>query len=159
MSCSRLIGRLLSNFLEVSGTNQPQQQVLDGVSLMPLLKVSRQLNRKAIFWHYPHYSNQGGLPAGAIREGDFKLIEHYEDGKVELYNVVNDLGEQHDLAASEPQRTAALKLRFREWLDSVGAGIPVANPNHDASKPRYSNPMKAPKPWRRQAGLYPSAGS
>lgn len=140
-------------FLEVSDTKKPEQQVLDGVSMMPLLKKSGQLDRDAIFWHYPHYSNQGGLPAGAIREGDFKLIEHYQDGCLELYNVVDDVGEQHDLSASRPKQTAAMKLRFREWLASVGARIPLPNPNYNSAKPLYSKPSKAPKSWQNQTDL------
>ena len=66
---------------------------LDGVDLLPLLK-GGNLNRDALYWHYPHYSNQGGFPSGAIRMGDWKLVERYEDGRVHLYNLKNDLSEK-----------------------------------------------------------------
>jgi arylsulfatase A-like enzyme len=84
---------------------RPEQHV-DGQSLLPLLKQEGELKREAIYWHYPHYGNQGGSPGGAVRSGDWKLIEFYGPKRVELYNLADDLGEAHDLAAAEPERTA-----------------------------------------------------
>lgn len=74
---------------------------IDGINLLPALK-GKRLDRKSLFWHYPHYSNQGGFPGGAIREGDYKLVERYEDGRVHLYNLKDDIGERKDLSAQEP---------------------------------------------------------
>ena len=67
---------------------------IDGIDILPALKGGK-LNRKSLYWHYPHYGNQGNFPGGAIREGDYKLIERYEDGQVHLYNLKNDIGEQN----------------------------------------------------------------
>ncbi len=135
-------------FLEITGTTKPSQQQLDGESLMPILKNKGTLQRDAIFWHYPHYSNQGGLPAGAMRQGDFKLVEHYHSGHTRLYNVVNDIGEQHDLVAQMPGETAAMKKKFYRWLESVGSRAPSPNLTYDPSKPLYSKASKAPKQWQ-----------
>jgi hypothetical protein len=129
-------------FLENTGTARPDKQILDGESLMPLLRKDGALKRDAIFWHYPHYSNQGGLPAGAIRRGDYKLIEKYQDSSVELYDVVKDFGEQHDLSDALPARATAMKKHLRGWLGSVGAKVPGPNPNHDPTKPIYRRPRR-----------------
>lgn len=115
---------------------------------MPLLRRDGLLQRDSIFWHYPHYSNQGGLPAGAMRQGDYKLIESYQDGSIELYDVVKDIGEQQDISDAMPARATAMKKHLRDWLASVGASVPGPNPNHDPTKPMYTNPSKAPKAWR-----------
>ncbi len=85
----------------------------DGISMVPLLKGQNQLERDAIFWHFPHYSNHGmQSPEGAIRSGDYKLLEYYENGKVQLFNLKDDIGEQHDLAISEPDKVQALLKKF-----------------------------------------------
>ena len=75
---------------------------VDGVDLLPLLK-GGAIEREALYWHYPHYSNQGGMPGGAIRMGDYKLLERYEDGRVHLYNLKNDIGERNDVAPTAPR--------------------------------------------------------
>ncbi|MHC4546939.1 MAG: sulfatase-like hydrolase/transferase, partial [Planctomycetota bacterium] len=72
--------------LEMADLPLKPKQHVDGVSLVPLLKGKEKLERNAIFWHYPHYGNQGGSPGGAVRAGDYKLIEFYEDNRAELYN-------------------------------------------------------------------------
>jgi arylsulfatase A-like enzyme len=131
-------------FLEIARVRADAAHVLDGESIVPLLKQSGELKRDAIFWHYPHYSNQGGLPAGAVRVGDYKLIEFYEDGRLELYNVRDDLGEQKNLAAAMPDKAAALRKRLDDWRRAVDAQMPEKNPAYDPSKPPYSNPKKAP---------------
>jgi arylsulfatase A-like enzyme len=112
---------------------QPGQQI-DGVSLMPLLTQKGGLDRDAIYWHYPHYSNQGGPPGGAIRKGDYKLIEFYEDGRLELFNLKDDIGERQNLARKEPRKTAELHAMLKRWRESVQASMPAANPNYRADK-------------------------
>ncbi len=72
-------------------------------------------DRRAFYWHYPHYGNQGGSPGGAVRVGDWKLIEFYEDNRVELYNLRDDLGEQNDLAAEMPDKAAELRQMLHQW--------------------------------------------
>ena len=77
--------------------------------------------RDALYWHYPHYGNQGGFPGGAIRMGDWKLVENYEDGVVELYNLRDDIGEKSDLAAAQPARVTAMRTKLHAWYREVGA--------------------------------------
>lgn len=80
----------------------------DGVSLLPLLKQTGDITRGALFWHYPHYSNQGGKPGAAIRQGDLKLIEFYEDNHFELYDLEKDIAEANNLAPTWPEKVAEL---------------------------------------------------
>jgi len=93
---------------------------IDGLNLLPALK-GESLKRKALYWHYPHYGNQGNFPGGAIREGDFKLVERYEDGQVHLYNLKEDLAEQHDLAKEMPERVQQMRAHLHQWYKSVDA--------------------------------------
>ncbi|HTM49741.1 MAG TPA: sulfatase [Bryobacteraceae bacterium] len=118
--------------LEAAGLKPPQP--VDGISLMPLLTGKRGLSREAVYWHYPHYSNQGGPPGGAVRKGDYKLIEFYEDGRLELFNLKNDLGERRNLARKEPRKAAELHGLLKRWRESVSAAMPKVNPNFDAAK-------------------------
>ena len=120
--------------LEVAGTKPLPGQSLDGMSLVPVLK-GGTLPERALFWHYPHYGNQGGAPAAAVRRGDWKLIEWLEDNRVELFNLAQDPGEKTDLAATEPQRVAQLRAELHAWQKQVGAKFPIANPNYDSTKP------------------------
>ena len=119
---------LYPTLLDLTGLPLDPMQHRDGVSLMPLLK-GGELERGPLFWHYPHYGNQGGAPCGAVRAGDWKLIEWYEDGRLELFNVHADLGETHDLAAEDPARVGDLRARLAAWRDDVGAIMPTPNPD------------------------------
>jgi arylsulfatase A-like enzyme len=104
---------------------------LDFQDLAPLLFDSKPpvaAKPRALYWHQPHYMNQGGRPGGAVREGDWKLIEHYEDGGMELYDLAKDPGETTDLAAAEPARVAALRGKLEAWRRGVGAEPMKANP-------------------------------
>jgi len=105
--------------------------VLDGENIEPLLRQSGSMKRDAIYWHYPHYHICGATPYGAIREGDFRLVEFYEDNHVELYNLKEDIGETKDLAATLPERTAALRQKLHDWRQRVDAQMPTPNPNYD----------------------------
>ncbi len=120
--------------LEAAGATAAPGQILDGVSLVPVLRGAAAPDR-AIFWHYPHYGNQGGAPAAAIRRGPWKLIHWFEDDRVELFNVVTDLAEATDLTAREPARVAALRTELAAWQRTVGAKFPTANPTYDATTP------------------------
>ncbi|MCG8448787.1 MAG: sulfatase [Pirellulales bacterium] len=106
---------------------RPKQHV-DGESLVPLLKQEGELEREAIYWHYPHYGNQGGSPGAAVRSGDWKLIEFFEEGRLELYNLADDLGEDHNLAEAEPERTAKMREMLHHWQQSIDARMPSRNP-------------------------------
>lgn len=107
---------------------------LDGVNLLPLLTGGRKPRREALYWHYPHYSNQGGAPGGAIRSGNWKLIEFYEDHRLELYNLDSDPGEQTNLSRREAKRAAALRTRLDRWRRATRAIMPTPNPNYDPAK-------------------------
>ena len=124
--------------LELVGLPLLPRQHVDGHSLVPLLK-GNSLDRGPLFWHYPHYGNQGGAPAGAVREGDWKLIEWYEGG-IELYNLADDPGEKHDLAAENPAKVNELQAKLAAWRKEVGALMPTPNPNSD---PKAKNSRKA----------------
>ncbi|MDP2895661.1 MAG: sulfatase [bacterium] len=105
---------------------------IDGVSIVPSLKnPSASLNREAIYWHYPHYANQGGRPGAAIRVGDFKLIEGYEFGEMELYNLRDDIGETTNLADRLPNKTQQLHRMLRRWRRTVNANMPIPNPDYN----------------------------
>jgi len=118
--------------MEMAGGKPPRS--LDGVSLAGLLKSGKAPAREALYWHYPHYSNQGGAPSGAVRKGDWKLIEFYEDGTLELYNLKSDIGERISLVRKEPKRVAELHGLLKKWRASVSASMPEPNPNYDPAK-------------------------
>lgn len=103
---------------------------VDGVSLVPLVTGGGALPPRALFWHYPHYSPQGGKPGGAIRDGNFKLIEFYEQGRRELYDLATDPSENTNLAAREPSRVEALAARLAAWRKEVDAQMPSVNPDY-----------------------------
>lgn len=93
---------------------------VDGVDLASLLR-GGEIADRPLFWHYPHYSNQGGIPGGAIRQGNYKLIERYEDGRLHLYDLQSDIGERTDLASEQPERVAELRQRLHAWYKTVDA--------------------------------------
>ena len=120
--------------LELAGLRTRPEQHVDGVSLAPLLR-GEPLDRGPLYWHYPHYGNQGGAPGAAIRDGAWKLIEWYEDGAVELFHLESDPGEQYDRAKLEPERADALRRRLNAWLNEVDANRPTPNPDFDPARP------------------------
>jgi arylsulfatase A-like enzyme len=121
--------------IEAAGLPPRPRQTLDGVSLLSLWK-GGALAERPLFWHYPHYSNQGGGPSGAIRVGDFKLIEWFETMHIELYNIEDDIGEHRDLSKSMPAKTAALRDQLHAWRKSVDATMPTPNPDYTPLKAR-----------------------
>lgn len=123
---------LLPTIVEIAGGKAPRG--IDGVSLAPLLRNGQPPKREALYWHYPHYSNQGGVPSGAIRRGDYKLIEFYEDGRLELFNLKDDIGERRNLAKAEPKIAAELHAMLKRWRASVSAAMPEPNPNYNPAQ-------------------------
>jgi arylsulfatase A-like enzyme len=115
---------LFPTLLDLAGVPLPSGLNQDGVSLVPLLR-GQALDRGPLFWHYPHYSNQGGPPAGAVRDGDWKLIEWYEDHRVELYHLGDDPDERRDRSAADPARARAMRDRLAAWRTSVNALMPT----------------------------------
>jgi arylsulfatase A-like enzyme len=128
--------------LEMAGITKPADRELDGRSLLPVLE-GKVIPERPLFWHYPHYSNQGGSPNGAVRLGDYKLIEWYEDMRVELYNIKDDQGEHRDLAASMPEKTSELRSLLHDWRSKVKAQMPSPNPGYKPA-PTKSDGGKAP---------------
>lgn len=129
-------------FLEITGTKPPADYTLDGVSFASLLRdPGASLGREAIFWHFPCFLQGSGdphggpfrtTPAGAIRKGDWKLIEWFETGRLELYNLKDDIGETKNLAATHPEQLEELHADMRAWRKRVNAPIPTEkNPRYD----------------------------
>lgn len=121
-----------STLLEAAGLQPVPEQAPDGESLLPLLRQTGSLQRKALYFHYPNYAfHQRNRLGGAIREGDFKLIRNYDDDSLELYNLAADLGETRNLSATHPEMTQRLTAKLESWLKSSGARMPA----HVSSKP------------------------
>ena len=118
--------------LELAGAKPDPNQVLDGKSVVPLFMQRGSFERDAIFWHYPHYHHS--TPAGAIRQDDWKLMEFYEDGRLELYNLGDDIGEKNNLAIEMPRKARQLKRKLAAWRKSVGAKMPTPNPDYDPAR-------------------------
>ena len=119
------------SILEMAGLPRVDSQHPDGVSIAPLLKGSPSLDREAIYWHFPHYSNHGMQPpSGAIRRGDYKLLEYFENNTVQLFNLKDDIGEQNDLSKSNPAKTKELTAMLHAWRKSVDAQMPSLNPDY-----------------------------
>ncbi|MBN1583145.1 MAG: sulfatase [Anaerolineae bacterium] len=116
--------------LEIAELDPLPEQHVDGLSLLPLLQGSDGLQREAIFWHYPHYGNQGGTPGSSVRAGDFKLIEFFEDGAIELYHLQDDVGEDHNLVDARPEVASRLHRLLTKWRARVEARIPQPNPDY-----------------------------
>ncbi|MEW6305491.1 MAG: sulfatase, partial [Verrucomicrobiota bacterium] len=127
----------------LEATGAKARAKLDGVSLVSLLKGGAAPKERGLFWHYPHYGNQGGAPGAAIRRGDWKLIEWFEEGRVELFNVARDIGEKNDLAAAEPARVKQLRAELRAWQKEVGAKFSTPNTKYDPAKPSGRGAPKA----------------
>ena len=131
---------LYPTFMELAGVYRGPEQMLDGVSLVPCLRGAALGEREGLFWHFPAYL-QGYLPehgpfrttpVGAIRRGPWKLLEFFEDGRLELYNLATDRAESNNLAAEEPEIVADLHGRMRAWRERVQAPVPTeANPEYE----------------------------
>jgi arylsulfatase A-like enzyme len=130
---------LFPTLLEVVGGAPPDREI-DGTSLVPLLRGDGAIEPRALFWHYPHYSNQGGFPGGAIRVGDWKLIERYEDGRVHLFNLADDAGERDDVQVAQPDRVRRMRAELHVWYETVGARFLRPHPG-------------GPEPWRPAVGV------
>lgn len=124
-------------FLEILGASKKDSQRLDGVSLVPILGGRKESLRGEAFWHFPHFVNLSKRRpvnrispyVGVLRQGDWKLMLHYSDESVELYNLSQDIGEEHDLSWDLPEKATAMKGRLKKLLEEYGARMPVANPN------------------------------
>ena len=128
--------------LEMMGLPAVPDQHVDGESFASALK-GEAYDRGPVFWHFPHYSNHGyQSPGGAIRSGDYKLLEYYENGTVQLFDLANDLGEQNDLSKEHPEIVAELKQQLHDWRDEVDAKMPY--PKTATSQPAPGARVAAP---------------
>jgi len=130
--------------VEMTGTPPDPMARPDGVSLVPLLKQTGSLERRALFWHYPHhqhYQQEGAMPYSAMREGKWRLIEFFDDGASELYDLEADVGERQNLASTYPDLAARMRERLATWRTDVGAQLPTPNPNYNPALPQHT-----PKP-------------
>ena len=135
---------LFATLAELAGLGAAKNT--DGVSLLPLLRRRPgRAPRATLYWHYPHYSNQGGKPGGAVREGDYKLIEFFEDGRLELYDLRRDPSETRDLAASMPAKARALRTKLSRWREAVGAQMMTPNPDHKGAAPARARSERVAK--------------
>jgi arylsulfatase A-like enzyme len=114
--------------LEAAGVSQTRKRELDGVSVVPLLR-GESIAQRAIYWHYPHYGNQGGAPSSAVREGRWKLIEWDENKTIELFDLQTDPGETRNIADSKTDVTARLRELLADWRRDVAAKPTTPNPN------------------------------
>lgn len=134
---------LYPTVLDMTGARQAPGQTIDGESLAGLCRGANQLRRDAIFWHYPHYHAGGATPHSAIRQGPWRLVQFQEDGRSELYNLVEDISESTDLAGRYPDRANQMTQRLEKWRLDVGAQMAVPNPDYDPAKARGAPPGRA----------------
>jgi len=119
--------------LEIAGVVD-SNETTDGLSLVSTLRGESPLVRDALYWHYPHYHPGGASPSGAVRVGRYKLIEYFEDMRVELYDLDEDIGEFINLANTLPEQTVRLLERLHAWQSEVGAQMPTENPDYDPAR-------------------------
>lgn len=128
---------ILPTFLDLAEIPGEVAGTIDGISLLPLLQ-KQPLPERPLYWHYPHYGNQGGEPHATLRKGPWKLIHYWEDDRDELYQLSSDLGETNDLADSRPAIASAMRQQLLNWLEQTGARYPrqdsLYDPVADADK-------------------------
>ncbi|MGJ8724045.1 MAG: sulfatase [Roseibacillus sp.] len=119
--------------LDLAGLDAQPEQHLDGLSLKPLLEGSK-LKERPLFWHYPHYGNQGGEPSSILRQGDWKLIQYFEDNRLELYHLPSDIGEQKDVSNENAEIVATMLTTLESLQEETGALIPEKDPRFAPAK-------------------------
>jgi arylsulfatase A-like enzyme len=110
--------------------NHRPDPLMDGADILQLLKDTASAINRTLYWHYPHYSNQGGRPGAAIREGAWKLIYNYENDSIQLYNLSNDMSERNNLASMQPEKAAVMKQKLMQWLQVNKASAPIPNKDY-----------------------------
>lgn len=118
---------LFPTLLELAGLPLQPRAHVDGRSILPILR-GGALPERPVFWHYPHYGNQGGSPGSAMRKGEWKLIQWFEGDRIELFNLKSDPGEKTNLASGEPSRVREMQRELDAWRKEVGARMPAPNP-------------------------------
>ncbi|MBA4188709.1 MAG: N-acetylgalactosamine 6-sulfate sulfatase (GALNS) [Planctomycetaceae bacterium] len=143
VACSIDFLETITEACNVPGKRTSAVKQPDGVSLLPVFE-GKKLRDRAIYWHYPHYANQGSRPGGAVRSGDLKLIEFYEDGRRELFDVKKDIGESRNLAAEKPEVVKELAAKLDTWRTAVGARMPTPNPDYKPNPPAKDGTITLP---------------
>jgi uncharacterized sulfatase len=123
---------LYPTILEIAGVNPAPRSTVDGESLLPLLSQEGDLQRDTLYWHYPAYHHS--RPAGAVRQGRWKLIEFFDDEALELYDLEVDVGETKNLARVEPEKARSLEKKLSQWRSLVNADMPKRNRNYDQER-------------------------
>lgn len=119
--------------LKLAGVDIPKDQQVDGISLVDVLQGKSGPDRP-LFWHYPHYGNQGGEPSSIMMHDNWKLIFYHEDQHIELYDIVQDIAEQHDLSATRADIATPMLNSLRLWLKTSGAKFPTPDPDFDPAQ-------------------------
>ena len=117
-------------------SKKSRAQTIDGKSLLPLLTHSKELDRDAVYWHYPHYHQEGGVPYSAIRDGDYKLIQNFEKNTYELFDLKNDIGEKNNVIADNPEQFELLKKKLEYWRKDVNVQYATENVNFEKKHQR-----------------------
>lgn len=131
---TRVVGMdFYPTLLDLAGLPLQVAQHVDGTSLKPLLS-GDELVERTLYWHYPHYGNQGGEPSSIVREGDWKLIHYWEDGHDELYNLKTDPSEKQNVATNQKEITKALMSKLRDWLIETNAAMAQKDPEYNGGK-------------------------
>jgi arylsulfatase A len=126
---------LYPTVLEMIGVPARPDQHIDGVSIAPLVKGAGELAREAVYWHFPHYSNHGmQSPGGAVRAGDYKLIEYFENNSIQLFNLQKDPGEKQNLAREEMELASNLRAKLHRWRENISAQMMQINPDYQSDQ-------------------------
>ena len=146
----------IPTLLEMAGYAAPEE--IDGVSVAEGMRGGNLPERK-FFWHFPHYTNQGGRPTGAMREGDWLLVEFYDADKAELYRLSQDISEKEDLSSANPERLRAMRAELDQWRRDNDVQYNRPNPECDETRfrhlyvdfdPSHFDPLHATKEeWQR----------
>ena len=119
---------IFPTLLEAADLPLPEDPPIDGESLLGLMEGGEDSVREGLFWHFPHYRGTDATPYSIVRSNDYKLIRYYDGGKLELYDLANDIGEQHNLINDMPERAKQLDVLLSKWLLGVGARMPQPIP-------------------------------
>ncbi|WP_298553324.1 sulfatase [uncultured Algibacter sp.] len=130
--------------LDLVGAETDPKQVIDGVSLVPLLK-GKPLDTRPLFWHYPHYGNQGGEPVSIIRKEQYKLIHYWEDRHDELYDLTSDPGEKNDISNNQAKITKNLRTELDNYLANANARLPEIYAKYDPEKAKVTQENRRTK--------------
>lgn len=132
---------ILPTLCRLCGLETPAE--LEGADLTAALQ-SEATQPRELYWHYPHYSNQGGKPGGSVRAGDYKLIEFYENGRRELFDLSKDVRESRNLAEEMPDKVAELSQKLDSWRTHVGAQMMTPNPDYKPNPPAADGSIVMP---------------